>query len=132
MRVGDHRRRAREVGVRGRRRGVGPPLQKSRFETPVFGERRARSSIAAASRSSLSMRVPDLFQSGVQGLNRQIDKLNAAANEVLVQSTEPSTPDRVDVSAAAKEAAASGTSSTSGIEGAMVDMRVSKYLAVAN
>lgn len=78
------------------------------------------------------MRVPDLFQSGVQGLNRQMDNMNAAASEVLAESTEPDGPDRVDVSAAAKQAAATGTSSTSGIEGAMVDLRVSKYLAVAN
>jgi hypothetical protein len=55
-----------------------------------------------------------------------------AANEVLVASTEPSTPDRVNVSAAAKEAAATGTSQTSGIEGAMVNLQVSKYLAIAN
>jgi hypothetical protein len=61
-----------------------------------------------------------------------MDNMNAAASEVLAESTEPSTPDRVDVSAAAKTAAATGTSSTSGIEGAMVDLRVSKYLAVAN
>ncbi|HEV8548783.1 MAG TPA: hypothetical protein VGQ57_07145 [Polyangiaceae bacterium] len=58
--------------------------------------------------------------------------MDAAANEVLVESTQPNTPDRVNVSAAAKDAAATGTSSTSGIEGAMVDLRVSKYLAVAN
>jgi len=78
------------------------------------------------------MRVPDLFQAGVAGLRRQIDGMNAAANEVLVESTEPSTPDRVNLSADAKQAAATGTSSTSGIEGALVDLRVSKYLAVAN
>lgn len=78
------------------------------------------------------MRLPDLFQSGVSGLHRQLDGMAQAANEVLVESTEPSTPDRVNVSAAAKEAAATGTSQTSGIEGAMVDLQVSKYLAIAN
>jgi len=78
------------------------------------------------------MRVPDLFQSGVAGLRRQLDGMNAAASAVLVESTEPSTPDRVSLSADAKQAAATGTSSTSGIEGALVDLRVSKYLAIAN
>jgi hypothetical protein len=78
------------------------------------------------------MRLPELFQSAVSGLHRQLDGMAKAANEVLVESTEPSTPDRVTVSAAAKEAAANGTSQTSGIEGAMVDLQVSKYLAIAN
>ncbi len=78
------------------------------------------------------MQILPLFQAGVEGLHRQIDGMNAAANEVLVESTQPSTPDRVNVSAAAKQAAATGSSSTSGLEGALVDLRVSKYLAVAN
>jgi hypothetical protein len=78
------------------------------------------------------MRVPDLFQAGVAGLRRQIDGMNAAASEVLVESTQPSTPDRVSLSAESKQAAATGTSTTSGIEGALVDLRVSKYLAIAN
>lgn len=78
------------------------------------------------------MRVPDLFQSGVAGLRRQLEGMNAAAHEVLVESTGPSTPDRVNLSGEAKQAAAAGTSSTSGIEGALVDLRVSKYLAIAN
>lgn len=78
------------------------------------------------------MRLPELFQSAVSGLRRQLDGMSKAANEVLVESTEPSTPDRVTLSAAAKEAAATGTSQTAGIEGAMVDLQVSKYLAIAN
>jgi hypothetical protein len=78
------------------------------------------------------MDVLPLWQAAVTGLARQVDAMNGAATQVLIDSTEPSTPDRVNVSAAAKEAAATGTSSTSGIEGAMVDLRVAKYLAVAN
>jgi hypothetical protein len=78
------------------------------------------------------MRVLELFQAGVAGLRRQISGMNAAASQVLVESTKPSTPDRVSISEDAKQAASAGTSSTSGIEGAMVDLRVSKYLAIAN
>ena len=78
------------------------------------------------------MQVDSLFSTAVEGIRRQIDKMNGAANQVLIESTEPSTPDRVNVSEGAKQAAASGSSQTSGIEGALIDLRVSKYLAVAN
>jgi len=77
------------------------------------------------------MRVGDLFSVAVQGLQKQRDAMNGAAQQVLVASTAPSTPDRVDISAGAKSAAG-GDSLTSGLEGALVDLRVSKYLAVAN
>ena len=78
------------------------------------------------------MSITGLFQAGVAGLQRQLNAMDSAASEVLASSTAPSTPDRVSVSGAAKEAAATGTSPTAGIEGALVDLRVSKYLAVAN
>jgi hypothetical protein len=79
------------------------------------------------------MRVGDLFSVAVQGLQRQVDDMDSAANQVLMASTAPSTPDRVSVSNAAKQAALGGGDSlTSGIEGGLIDMRVSKYLAVAN
>jgi hypothetical protein len=78
------------------------------------------------------MRLMELFQAGVAGIKRQLGAMDAAAKQVLVESTAPNTPDRVSVSDAARQAAASGTSQTSGIEGALVDLRVSKYLAVAN
>ncbi len=77
------------------------------------------------------MRVGDLFSVAVEGLQKQLDAMNGAAQQVLVASTAPSTPDRVDISADAKSAA-SGDTLTSGLEGALVDLRVSKYLAVAN
>ena len=77
------------------------------------------------------MRVGDLFSVAVQGLEHQLDAMNGAAQQVLVASTAPSTPDRVDISADAKSGV-TGDSLTSGIEGALVDLRVSKYLAVAN
>jgi hypothetical protein len=78
------------------------------------------------------MQIGSLFSIAVEGLRRQIDDMNGAATQVLIESTAASSPDRVSFSEAAKQAATSGDSLTSGIEGAMVDMRVSKYLAVAN
>jgi len=78
------------------------------------------------------MRVGDLFSVAVQGLEHQLDAMDGAAEQVLVAGTAPSTPDRVDISAGAKSAASGGDSLTSGLEGALVDLRVSKYLAVAN
>lgn len=58
--------------------------------------------------------------------------MNGAAEQVLVASTAPDTPDRVNVSEGARRAAGGDEALTSGIEGALVDLRVSKYLAVAN
>lgn len=76
--------------------------------------------------------ITGVFQAGVAGIQRQMAAMDAAASEVLTESTAHDAPDRVSVSGAAKQAAASGTSQTSGLEGALVDLRVSKYLAVAN
>ncbi len=78
------------------------------------------------------MQIGALFSIAVEGLRRQIDKMNGAATQVLLDSTAVSTPERVSISEAAKQAAEGGGSVTSGIESAMVDLRVSKYLAVAN
>ena len=61
--------------------------------------------------------------------------MDGAAERVLVAGAQPSTPDTVNVSVAAKRAASGSggdSSLTSGLESAMVDLRVSKYLAVAN
>jgi hypothetical protein len=77
------------------------------------------------------MQIGSLFSIAVEGLRRQLDKMNGAATQVLLDSTAVSTPERVSISEGARQAAESG-SLTSGIEGAMVDLRVSKYLAVAN
>jgi hypothetical protein len=77
------------------------------------------------------MRVGELFSVAVEGLRHQIDAMNGAAQAVLVASTAPSTPDRVDISAGAK-GALTGDAGGSSLAGALVDLRVSKYLAVAN
>lgn len=78
------------------------------------------------------MQLGSLFSIAVEGIRRQVDKMNGAATQVLLESTAVNTPDRVSVSEDARQAASGQSSLTSGIEGAMVDMRVSKYLAVAN
>jgi hypothetical protein len=78
------------------------------------------------------MEIGSLFTTAVEGIRRQLERMNGAANQVLIESTEPSTPDRVHLSGGAPPAAASDSAETSGIEGALVDLRVSKYLAVAN
>jgi hypothetical protein len=91
------------------------------------------------------MRVGDLLSTGLQGLQTEIDAVNGAAQRILGATTSMSTADRVDISSNAKNAASgSATASsngsaasgdgalTGGIEGALVDLRVSKYLAVAN
>jgi hypothetical protein len=78
------------------------------------------------------MQIGSLFSIAVEGLRRQIDKMNGAATQVLLESTAVSTPDRVSLSEGAKQAAEGGSSLTSGIEGGLIDLRVSKYLAVAN
>jgi hypothetical protein len=77
------------------------------------------------------MQVGSLWSVAVEGLSRQVDAMNGAAEQVLVASSAPSTPDRVNISAAAKSAAG-GDALTSGIESGLVDLRVSKYLAVTN
>ncbi len=58
--------------------------------------------------------------------------MNGAANEVLVASTDPGPEDSVNVSAAAKQAAARGGSPAPSLEHGLVSLNVSKYLAVAN
>lgn len=75
------------------------------------------------------MQIGSLFSIAVEGLRRQIDEMNGAATQVLLESAAVSAPDRVSVSEAARQANQGGGS---GIEGALVDLRVSKYLAVAN
>lgn len=76
--------------------------------------------------------VAGIFHAGVAGIQRQMKAMDTAASEVLSESTAHDSPDRVSLSGEAKEAAVEGASQTSGIEGALVDLRVSKYLAVAN
>ena len=78
------------------------------------------------------MRVPAVFEAALAGLRRQFEKFDVAAAEVLEASTDASTPEHVEVSDAARQAASRDNALTSGIEKPLVDLRVAKYLAVAN
>ncbi|HEY3497803.1 MAG TPA: hypothetical protein VGK73_24060 [Polyangiaceae bacterium] len=78
------------------------------------------------------MNLSRVFAAGAGGVRKSFESAGVAAAEVLQASTEPSSPDRVQVSENARQAAATPDSRGRGIEGAMVDLRVAKYLAVAN
>jgi hypothetical protein len=78
------------------------------------------------------MSISRIFQAGVSGVRRQFERADVAAAELLHASTEPNTPERVSVSEEARQLADSGNSQGAGIERAMVDLRVAKYLAIAN
>jgi hypothetical protein len=80
----------------------------------------------------IRMSISRVFQAGLSGVRHQFENAEVAAAEVLQASTEPSAPDRVELSADARRAAETGNSLGSGLEKAMVDLRLSKYLAVAN
>lgn len=68
----------------------------------------------------------------VQGIQRQLDAMNGAAEQVLVASTAPSTGDSVNISPGAKQAANGGAAQSDGLVSGLTDLRISKYLAVAN
>jgi hypothetical protein len=76
------------------------------------------------------MGLGPLFSVAVQGIQREMDAVNGAANEVLVASTDAGRGDSVNVSAAAKQAAAGAPAPS--LEHGLVNLNVSKYLAVAN
>jgi hypothetical protein len=65
------------------------------------------------------------------GLRRQLDRIEGAAGAVAQLSSQGSARDAVAISPAARTADSSAAAS-GGLEGAMVDLRISKYLAVAN
>ena len=78
------------------------------------------------------MAISPLFSYAVQGIQNQVDAMNGAANEVLIASTDAgASGDSVSVSAAAKQAASGGGTPPS-LEHGLVNLNVSKYLAVAN
>jgi hypothetical protein len=78
------------------------------------------------------MQVGNLFSIAVQGIQNQMDAMNGAAEQVLVASAAPSGGDTVSISAGAKQAASGGGAQTDGLVSGMNDLRISKYLAVAN
>lgn len=73
--------------------------------------------------------------SALAGLHRQLDRIEGAAEAVtrLTSQASAAEPATVDLSPAARAAAPDATSpAASGLEGAMVDLRIGKYLAIAN
>ena len=65
----------------------------------------------------------------LSGLTRQIAGVERAAADVVKQTTSESRTDSVSLSEAARSAP---ESQKDGVEAAMIDLRVSKYMAVAN
>jgi hypothetical protein len=67
------------------------------------------------------------------GISRQMEAFDRAAANVVQQTTQASTSDPVQISSAARGAGGSSDSAPSaGVEGAMVDVRIAKYLTAAN
>jgi hypothetical protein len=74
-----------------------------------------------------------LARTSLSGVERQLDQMDRAAAQVNSQATAAS--DTVEISAAARgaSAASAGSATQDGdLTGAMVNLGVSKYLAVAN
>lgn len=75
--------------------------------------------------------APRVFDAALGGVRRQIENFGAAAAEVVQVGSDHH--ERVEVSDAARSAAAGNPEALgAGLEQAMVDLRVAKYLAVAN
>lgn len=79
------------------------------------------------------MRPIGAFNAALGGLNRQLEGFDRAASAVVERSLGAEGFEPVDISTAARGAGeALDSTLTAGLEGAMVDMRVTKYLAIAN
>jgi hypothetical protein len=77
--------------------------------------------------------VRSLTQAALAGIAAEAERFDRSAAEVTAAAAAPSLGDAatVRISAEARSSAA-GTSLTSGIEGAMADMRIAKYGFIAN
>jgi hypothetical protein len=79
------------------------------------------------------MRPIGASSAALGGLNRQLEGFDRAAAAVVEQSVGAEGFEPIDISTGARKAGESLNSvQSSSLEGAMVDMRVSKYLAIAN
>jgi hypothetical protein len=79
------------------------------------------------------MRPIGAFNAALGGLNRQLEGFDRAAAEVVERSVGAEGFEPVDISNAARGAGENLDSQQSAtLENAMVDMRVTKYLAIAN
>ncbi|HET9932612.1 MAG TPA: hypothetical protein VFQ35_18040 [Polyangiaceae bacterium] len=79
------------------------------------------------------MRPLGVTNVALNGLNRQIAAFERSASEVVEKTTSEDGFEPVDISHEAAKAGESLDSATHGsLEGALVDLRISKYLAIAN
>jgi hypothetical protein len=79
------------------------------------------------------MRPIGAFNAALGGLNRQLEGFDRAAAAVVERSVGAEGFEPIDISSGARNTGeALDSTLTAGLEGAMVDMRISKYLAIAN
>ena len=79
------------------------------------------------------MRPLGISNVALNGLNRQVAAFERAASEVVEKTTSEDGFEPVDISHEASKAGEDLDSTTHGnLEGALVDVRISKYLAIAN
>jgi hypothetical protein len=79
------------------------------------------------------MRPIGASSAALGGLNRQLEGFDRAAAAVVEQSVGAEGFEPVDISTGARKAGENLSSSQSStLEGSMVDMRVTKYMAIAN
>ena len=77
-----------------------------------------------------SLGVVSMYQSSVNGIGREFDRATVSAAKIARSST---AGDKVTISAEARSRPLdSEDTAASGIEPAMVDLRVAKYSAIAN
>lgn len=79
------------------------------------------------------MRAIGAFSPALGGLNRQLEGFDRAAADVVKGSVGAEGYEPIDISNSARNGGETQDSAlTAGLEGAMVDMRITKYLAIAN
>jgi hypothetical protein len=78
------------------------------------------------------MRPVNSSQVALGGLNSQLERFERAASGIAQLTTDNETVGSVDVSPAAKRTAEPDRSLPAGLEGKIIDVRIAKYLAIAN
>jgi hypothetical protein len=77
--------------------------------------------------------IANANQTAVAGIHRQLERFEKAASGIAELTTGTEAVRSVDVTSGAQRALASADSTLAGgLEGKMVDIRVAKYLAIAN
>jgi hypothetical protein len=79
------------------------------------------------------MRPVSASNAALGGLNRQLEGFDRAAAAVVEQSLGAEGVGRIDISAGARKAGENlDSGQSSSLDGAMVDLRITKYLAIAS